>query len=204
MNTILCTYPRTGSRFFASILRNNTDLEFDESHNYKQCANYKNIITIVRDPLECFISQIVLEIECQNELNKQGTPNNINDNLKGPDGKLDYGKCIGHSKNMFLDFYSNVIRFYNGTVILFEDITNTQLLPEKLKALANKHNFAITNDNIDMSFIDSSPAININKDIFNSSKNSDNYQEVLEYVQSKKHLMTDVSSIYQKMKTFSI
>lgn len=201
MNTILCTYPRTGSRFLGALLRHNTNLEFYESHNHKDCPRYKNIITIVRDPIDTFVSQIILEIECQKELNKETGTNDINNHLKGKDGELDYGKCIGASKSLFLEFYSNVIRFYGGTVLNFDDITNKEVVLEKIQKLSEKFNFEIFNNTLDYNFDLPAPELNVDLDIFNSAKKSDKYNEVLDYVNSKKHLITDITSIYQKIKS---
>lgn len=56
MNIKLITFPRSGSHYLRELLQQKTGFDLRGTHNHKIKADF--IITIVRNPLDCFISSI--------------------------------------------------------------------------------------------------------------------------------------------------
>lgn len=179
MKNLLCTYPRSGSRYIAGFLVANTDLNFERSHSAKDCIEYENIVSTVRNPLDCFASQITLEIEFQNILGE----NDINNHIKNENKKIDLEKSFAHCSEMYKNFYSDLLKF-NPFIFDFNKLRNKESLLKEIKNMQLIINFNINNE-IREDFNVIGTTAKINKEIFLSAKKSDTYKKVYDFLKEK-------------------
>lgn len=192
MSTILCTYPRSGSRYLSGFLVKNTDLDFARSHNADDAKKHLNVITTIRKPEECFKSQITLEFEFQKLLPPS---NNVNSHLKDEENKLDLKKSLDHCISMYTKFYNNILE-YNPIILDYEKILNKEELLGYVKAIAEKVNFNIKED-IDYDFKVLGSYSDMDEEIFLHAKKSEKYKEVSEFVDN--YDIEQVKTIYKEI-----
>lgn len=63
MKPLLVTYPRSGQHYLVDLLKQQLDLTIDFDHE-PVINGYDTYITVVRKPIDCMTSWIVMEVEC--------------------------------------------------------------------------------------------------------------------------------------------
>jgi len=150
---ILITYPRSGLHFFSTAFEDFTGIHLNSSH--EKVYNNKNIITIIRNPLDSISSWYSM-----NKSSKNG--NLITDE--------DY-----------VSIYNNLYLFFNhraDTIIKFEDMSDN--IEKVMEIICNKYNLEKIR-NLDLNLILSNLSKNLKGDVIHTSKNLENYNNDKEY-----------------------
>lgn len=192
MNTILCTYPRSGSRYLSGFLLKNTDLDFDRSHNANEVEKYENAITTIRMPKDCFKSQITLEFEFQKLLPSN---NHVNDNLKNEDGSLNLEKSLNHCISMYIKFYEKILK-HNPIIINYNKILEEEGMRESIDVIKKRIDFNV-NENFNYDFKVLSSYSKMDEKIFMNASKSEKYKEVSDFVEEND--LEEVNKIYNEI-----
>jgi hypothetical protein len=139
MSSIVATYPRSGKTFLVSLVANNTFIHLPYTHLHEGetidiLQNYKNIITVVRDPIESISSLLAMEYTYYphiQQLYKEDLNTLIETKIKQRIAEYEF-------------FYTNIFDYANIVLDFNELIKNPRI---KIIKLANKINLNIKVDN---------------------------------------------------------